>query len=357
MCRRRLRSPPQDFKPPRCPYPGCRRFKQPEIASEERPKRQFWHRHGTYQTRCRGKVPRFRCASCTRTFSYQTFRHDYRDKKPHLNAEVFDRLVASGGLRETAFRVHLTRNNLEQKHRKIARTLGPLHQNMMRDFPKEARFLLDEMESFEDTSYFVVGTDCAPIRPRGRMTPDRRRAIARDELRFGKRRDRSIPCLRRLLGRLVPHVRHHEQVWFGTDQKAVYRPLARQAFGARRLIHETTSSKAPRTTWNPLFLVNLTEAISRDYNGRLRRRTWLCSKQERYLREQLHLLVTFRNYIRPRTRKPRERRVTPATRLGFARRRLGFADCLSWRQEWGELSIRPDQPGTVCFADSPRRRR
>ncbi|MHC4514555.1 MAG: hypothetical protein ACYS5W_12735 [Planctomycetota bacterium] len=65
---------------------------------------------------------------------------------------------------------------------------------MMRDFPKEARFLLDEMESFEDnrrtrpvtipvlverTSYFVVGTDCAPIRPRGRMTPDRRQAIAR----------------------------------------------------------------------------------------------------------------------------------------------------------------------------------
>jgi hypothetical protein len=106
-----------------------------------------------------------------------------------------------------------------------------------------------------------------------------------------------------------------------------------------------------------LFLVNLTEAMSRDYNGRLRRRTWLCSKQGNYLREQLHLLVAFRNYIRPRTRKPRERRVTPATRLGFARRRLGFADCLSWRQDWGDLSIRPDQPGTVCFADALRRRR
>lgn len=222
-----LRSPLKDFKPPRCPYPDCRRFTHPEVSSHEKPRRQFWHRHGTYRTRCRGRVPRFRCSSCRRTFSYQTFRHDYRDKKPHLNAEVFDRLIASGGLRETACRLHLTRNNLEQKHRKIARTLGLLHQNMLQDFPEESQFLLDEMESFEDNrrtrpvtipvlveknSYFVVGSDCAPIRPRGRMTPERRRAIAEDELRFGRRQDRSIPCLENLLGRLVPHVRHHGRV-------------------------------------------------------------------------------------------------------------------------------------------------
>ncbi len=343
------------FIPPRCPYPVCPRHKTP--------KARFFLFHGHYSTNCRGRVPRFRCRTCLRTFSRQTFRHDYYDKKPQLNAEVFDRLIASGGLRETAFRVQMTRKNLEAKMRKIARTLGLLHRNMLERFPRDSRFQLDEMVSFEDNrrtrpltlpiliesgSYFIVGADCAPIRPSGKMTPERRRAIARDEKRFGKRLDLSQPCLRRLLSELAGHLRGHTSVHLRTDEKIVYGSLAREAFGAKRLIHQTFSSKIHRDTRNPLFRINLTNAMARDYNGRLRRRTWLCSKDGRYLRLQLYLMIVFRNYIRPRTRGDK---ATPSMYLGFTEKRLDFRHCLSWRQDWGELSIRPDQNGTTSYAE------
>ncbi|MHC4513684.1 MAG: hypothetical protein ACYTKC_20155 [Planctomycetota bacterium] len=358
--------PPRRFKPPRCPNQGCARFVDPVVRGRRGRRRRFYQRHGVYNTLCRGEVPRFRCLTCTKTFSYQTFRHDYYDKKPELNAQLFDRLTASGGLRESSFRTQLERSNLEFKHRKIARTLSCLHRNMTGQFPANSHFVFDEMESFEDNrrtrpvtitllveagSFFIVEADCAPIRPRGRMNPERRQQIALDELRFGKRQDLSIPCIRKAFRYLASKVVEHPHVFLDTDKKTAYRPLARQELGAERLVHRTTSSKAPRTTGNPLFAVNLMEAIARDYTGRLRRRTWLCSKMLEYLQVQLQLLVAFRNYIRPKTRARRNRRVTSGMALGFARRMLSFADCLSWRQDWGLLSIRPDYPGLVSFAE------
>jgi transposase-like protein len=47
-------------------------------------------------------VPRFRCRTCRKGFSRQTFRADYRDHRPSLNDPLF-RLIASGiGLRQAA---------------------------------------------------------------------------------------------------------------------------------------------------------------------------------------------------------------------------------------------------------------
>ncbi|MFN9277644.1 MAG: hypothetical protein ACK6D2_18140, partial [Planctomycetota bacterium] len=40
-------------------------------------------------------VPRFRCRACRITFSTQTFRQDYRDRRPEVNRPVVE-LLASG---------------------------------------------------------------------------------------------------------------------------------------------------------------------------------------------------------------------------------------------------------------------
>jgi len=89
------------FEPPRCPNPEC--------SAHTRPVGCFWFRNGTYRCLCRpNPVPRFRCRLCQKRFSRQTFRADYRDHKPHLNAEVLSRLVSGTGLRQTAREVGLS---------------------------------------------------------------------------------------------------------------------------------------------------------------------------------------------------------------------------------------------------------
>jgi hypothetical protein len=59
----------------------------PDCRFHRSPHPRFFTRHGHYQPRCRDHpVQRFRCRCCRRTFSRQSFRADYRHKKPHLNS-------------------------------------------------------------------------------------------------------------------------------------------------------------------------------------------------------------------------------------------------------------------------------
>jgi len=105
------------FQPPRCPYSECRQHSDPEPD--------FFVRHGFYHPKCRPwPVPRFRCTSCRRTFSRQTFRMDYRDHRPDLNAKLFDLLTSGVGLRQSARVLGLTRSCTVLKARKAMKALA-----------------------------------------------------------------------------------------------------------------------------------------------------------------------------------------------------------------------------------------
>jgi len=334
------------FRPPRCPRRDCPRHRDPVPG--------FYVFNGHYHPKCRAHpVPRFVCKTCRKGFSRQTFRADYRDHRPQLNAEVFKLLSSGIGLRQTSRLVGLSLRCTELKFRKIARHLRHLNANLRGPLPPGSSLQFDELETYEERrntrpltlpvaiheeSRFVIAAESAPIRPRGTMTPARRRAIAADEKRFGKRKDESRNAIRRVLaaaGRLTKGLRY---VVLYTDEKSSYPGLAREAFGVERLVHHTTNSKLRRATWNPLFPINHTEAMARDLTGRLRRESWLVSKQGRYLNLQLQLLMAYRNYVRRRFNRDEE---SPAQLLGFVPRRLRPAEVLGWRQDWGERSLHP----------------
>jgi transposase-like protein len=80
------------FLPSFCPNPSCPQHLQP-ISD-------FFRLHGFYRADCRPEpIPRFRCQHCRRTFSSQTFRQDYRDRRPDLNEPLFVRLISGTSLR------------------------------------------------------------------------------------------------------------------------------------------------------------------------------------------------------------------------------------------------------------------
>jgi transposase-like protein len=333
------------FRPPFCPYRRC--------SQHRLPKERFFRRHGHYHPLCRARaVPRFRCKSCRRTFSRQTFRMDYRDHRPDLEPRLFSLLASGLGLRQSGRILGLSLRCTELKARKIARHLRRLNLNLRRALPEGSSFQLDELETYEGKrntrplsvpvlierrSRYVVWAEAAPIRPRGRMSAARRRAISEEDA-VRRRRDRSRRSLKRTLGRGAQLALGLEVVRLETDEKAVYPALAREAFGAARLVHTTTHSKLARGTWNPLFPINHTEALARDLTGRLRRESWLVSKRRRYLDLALQLFMAYRNLVRRRFNRDEE---SPASLLGFVPRRLTPGEVLSWRQEAGERSIHP----------------
>jgi len=343
------------FLPPRCPYRCCPYHLTPQPG--------FFRHHGHYRARCRPHpVPRFRCRSCRRTFSRQTFRADYRDHRPDLNPRLLRALASGLGLRQSARNLGLSQRCAELKFRKLARHLRRLNLNLRQPFQHGACFQLDELETFEacrntrpltvpvlieTRSRLVVWAESAPIRPRGKMTPARRAAIAEDRRRHGRRRDGSRRSLKRTLRRAADVAGSLRSVLLDTDQKSTYPGLAAAAFGRERLVHVRTNSRLPRTTWNPLFPINHTEAMARDLMGRLRRESWLGSKKRRFLDLALQVFMAYRNYVRRRFNRDRE---SPAQLLGWLPRRLGMDELVSWRQDWGRGSIHPLARGSESVA-------
>jgi len=188
-------------------------------------------------------------------------------------------------------------------------------------------------------SMFIVDARCAPIPPSGRQTPERRRRIELETQRHGRRVNRSRACCAEVLALAARHSRRAREIVFHTDRKSTYPRLIREAFGEERVTHHRTSSRQPRDTSNPLFRINLMNAISRDLVGRLHRRSWLVSKKGRYLDAHLAMFITYRNYHRPRFNKDED---TPAMMLGFLHQPMSKTQMLSWRQDWGpDRSVHP----------------
>ncbi len=352
------------FQPPRCPNRDCPQFTAP--------KPRFYTRQGSYHPKCRAHpVPRFRCRTCGRGFSRQTFRADYRDHKPHVNAQVVKQLTHGMGFRGTARLVGLSRRCLELKARKISRNARWLDHNLKRRVAKFGlgaragmRIHFDEFETFEERrntrpvtiavaiesrTRFHYSAVAAPIRPRGKMTPARLAAIEEDELRFGPRRTRSRAACKVALRRAARVVPHAVVVALFTDKKLSYVAIAKWAFGKRTVVHNRTSSKLPRGQRNPLFPINNEEGELREKLSRLRRESWLVSKRRKFLNLHLALYSAWRNWVKPRTNRDKR---SPGMILGFAPRRLRHEEVVAWRQDWGLMSPCPIVDGQRAVGDA-----
>ncbi len=189
----------------------------------------------------------------------------------------------------------------------------------------------------EPNSRFILWGESAPIAPKGRMNEKRRAAIARENARYGARTSQSTQIVTKALAITKPLVQDAAHLWFETDEKPSYPSILRQVFRGHVIHHATTSSLEERDFKNPLFPINQTEAVARDLMGRLRRNSWLVSKERKYLNLAFHVFSSWRNYVRPRFNRDKR---TPAELLGFVPRRLSVRELYGWRQDWGPLSPR-----------------
>ena len=333
------------FVPPRCPNRHC--------EQHTRPSSRFYRRCGFYWPRCRNEpVPRFRCHSCKRGFSRQTFRHDWRDRRPECNEPLFKLLTSGVGLRQAGRYLDLDIHSVQGKKRKMARTCRLLHDHLSPTLPPGRTYVLDEEETYEGASirpvtmpvliekdtWFVVGTAVGSIRRLAPVGQRRRLRQDREERLHGVRPDMSSSCVRDVLRHLARRVDGSRLV-LRSDQKATYGPIAKEVFGDT-VQHETTAGTRIRTTHNPLFPINTTLAMSRDNCGRLRRQSWLVTKLRQYLQSHLDLFLVYRNYVRKRFNRDR-RHETPARFLKLLPRQMHPLEVLAWRQDWAALSIHP----------------
>ncbi len=335
------------FQPAFCPQAACPSRRGSPFAYQQR---------GFFQRRCDLKVvPRFVCLACSHGFSEQTFRVNYRLKRPELLKPFYDERISKVTHRQSA-RNHACSRGTEERHfRRISVHCEAFHGVRLAEVVARGGlggvFSLDELETYEHhrtqkpvtvpilierESGFVIDASVGTLPARGRSGDAQRRRREREgegEVApvgdgQARRKSESKEVVKRAFERLREFSPKQGQLRVLTDLKPSYAALLQEIFG-ERCRHERTSSTRRRDTSNPLWPVNHTLARLRDGISRLVRETWAAAKKRRWLGGHLAIWACYRNYIRGRTN--REPAKTPAMFLGVQEVQWEVAQLLEWR--------------------------
>lgn len=337
--RTRLRD--ADFVPPRCPHEDC--------AAHD-PNAPFpWRRRGTFVRGVDSKpVQRFDCRTCRRSFSTQTFRTDYRLRRPDTILPVFVAANSKTTLRKSGRNFELGREHVARRQRLLARHGRRLHEHRLQLAEGlggiGSMFQFDELETYEEhrklkpltgciaievETGFIVHTDIETLPARKPLKRGEEVVLARIEAREGKRTSGSRRAVKRTVEQLA-RVAKAGDVRFTTDKKSSYHSELKSVFG-ERLTHTRIDGRRERGSRNPLFPINHTLARLRDLVSRLVRQTWAAAKRRARLSDHLAITVGFRNYVDGWRSEPVKRqKVSAAQMLGLATRRYSAQEYLHW---------------------------
>lgn len=328
-----------DFTPAFCPLAAC-------PSRSGRPFR--FQRKGRYSRKCdRRIVQRFLCLTCGHRFSVQTFRVDYRFRRPDLLPRVFADFVSKVTHRQSARNHTCSRTTIARHLARLSDHSRDFHDARLAEVRARGglsgTFQLDELETYENCrklqpvtmpvliekeSGFVLETRTAALPARGQLSPSEQEHLKRLERERGRRRNGSREAVKRCFRRLVDVLVPGSRVLVQTDEKTSYASLLRELLG-KRCIHVRIPSTLPRTKRNPLWPINHTLARLRDGISRLVRETWAASKLRQRLEDHAWIWTAYRNYVRGMTNK--KVRTSPAMALGVCTRKWTFRQLVEWR--------------------------
>lgn len=336
--------PPDRFRPSHCPRPECR-----DHLISDRTYRPIGH--GNYRRKCDGRtVPRFKCRSCRRTFSQQTFATSYYLKRPELLDEIAKLIVSGCALRPIARFFECPHSTVAGQCRRLGRHAVEFHELSLVNIDElEEPVVLDTFETFVRAQVEPVGV--ATVVGAGSWF-----VYAIDGVRYkgSGRRSRRKPPLKRKIerpapGRIVRSTRTAlERVLSLTsgslrlisDDHFAYPPAIRQLRDGGAEIEHTVHRNPTRGNGDPdgkarardmaMFPVDLLHKLIRHLQKHHSRETMAFARKRVDLVGRLSIFIVWRNFIKKRTER-RPCKESPATRLGLAERLWKWNDVLAER--------------------------
>ena len=350
--------------PPHCPNPHCEHYLAPLEQSWFTP-------HGSYPTAVFGTVPRFRCRSCGKTFSTQTFSLDYYAKKKVDYKRLLMHLVTSSGVLDMSRFFHLRAETITNRFERLARIALAVHSDLLKELPFGEDLAADGLESFTSSQFYPCHINCfvgsasqliyssgfSPLRRKGRMTEEQRARRAVLE-KAGKAEPKAVEnSFRTLTADMVQRIAekgdgaHAGKRRLFTDEHRAYPRAFARVKGFREVFcHTPVSSRAPRTTSCVLFPVNY---IDRQYRKDLSdhaRETVQFAKCPSAMMGRAVVYRMYHNVISPwRVKKSRRGDWrTHAEAAGVSRQAVREILERRWgrRPFWGSVSVNREEENT-----------
>lgn len=335
------------FKPPFCPWRDCAEHHR------TRPGYRF-RKHASYSTQRKRHVPRFRCRTCGRTFSRQTFSVTYYRKRPELLEPIAAGIVAGSAFRQLARSLGCGHSTVARAAAHLGRHALLLQAHTLAQLDRVAEpCVFDHFETFEFTqdcpfgiatavgaeSWFVYALDPAPHGRAGRRSAAQQRRVAsrpRRPTRGGYR-----GSARRVLDLLLSLETSGAPLALTSDGHTDYQRAVRE-HPHRRRIHHTRfpnpprgpkgapRSPAARERDRAMFPVDLLHRLLRHSLAHQRRETIAFGRRLNAVMERMFLTAVWRNFVKRRSERRRDG-PTPAMSLGLADSPWPFRRVLSRR--------------------------
>jgi hypothetical protein len=320
--------------PPFCPNPKCR-YHDGATASWR------WARAGHFRRKTAPyRVQRYQCDHCRRYFSDQTFSTTYWLKRPGLLLDLFHQVVQCSAFRQIARQYHASPQTVALQLARLGRHCQLFHEVMRPKGPVTEPLTLDSLQSFEYSQYhptlfhIVVGKDShffhgftdSEMRRSGSMRPEQKRRRAELEAALGRPDPRSVEREVASLLRIVTP--EPQSLVLHSDEHQDY-PRAIARCPHLTVDHRTVSSRAARTSSNPLFPINLVDMLVRHCGANHKRETIAFSKRRQSAASRLWVFLVWRNYWK--WFSERRHGATPAMRLGVCEHRIGLGRILAQR--------------------------
>lgn len=265
---------------------------------------------GVYLRKVDGRaVRRFKCQSCGKCFSEQTFSPSYRLRRLDLFESLRSRLMCSSSQRRAALMLKATARTIARFIPILARIDGAWQERFLAKLGPVETIVFDEMMSYEHTRLKPLSLPIAvcertqAILVMGVAQIPASGLLAEKSLKkYGFREDHSHMVRSSLLESLAKT--SGDAGSLKSDAHQSYGEEVKQAFPKR--FHEVFLSRRgcvvgygelKRTGFDPIFMINHACAMVRDSIARLKRRTWCTTKKPERLQHLLAIYIRFHNEV------------------------------------------------------------
>ncbi len=341
----------ESFSPPFCANASCIHH-QPEPTAP-------YHDYiswGYYSTKTFGRVSRYRCTACGKTFSRQTYRLDYYAKTILSYKEIMQRLSSCESLSAIGRALDSSTDSISNRISRAARQALALDSVLSSSLQPDENLVADGFESFCRSQYFpnnitllvgarsqyVYAVDHATLRRKGRMSKGQKKRRANLEARWTPEAKGIEHSFSRIahsaLGVYAGSRMAQLTLW--TDEHPAYRRALIHSPHLWVLIqqgiirHREVSSRIARTTKNPLFPVNyLDRELRKDLHEHVRETVCFGRNVNRQM-ERLSVYLLWHNTVkRHRAREGPRSNVEQvgAERTVYERERGRIWEWRAWR--------------------------
>lgn len=332
------------FSPPFCPNPKCLDHKcEGHIYTQ-------YVRNGWKHTqKPPGFNQKFRCTTCKKGFSYNTFSIDFRKKIINLGEEVLFDSMNGMSNSSIALKLKVSEATVRNRFKFLGRQSLLFEKHMHKNLLIKESVAYDGFESFTYDQYspcyintsvgsksmYTYSTVFSPLNRKGRMTMDQNEKLKQLIKVHGRYPTTAISDSSEYVFKWL---REHSEgtLYLLTDEHQSY-TRALRSISLKNIEHTTINSKEARTTSNKLFPINHLHRSYRHFFSSQQREAIAFQKNEAGMMDKIQLMKTYKNFMRSKFSRssnydPNAGTDSPAMYIELADRILDFNEVFKNRR-------------------------